>query len=105
MKRFVAAEVKLYEKLDCRAQGEDWNKTVEALKRMEVGLSKSYRDQVKKVVTQTKISLDWMRNSLFRVNLAYLREMIFTSQRGLPLVNPMDENGGGARGAAAKARR
>ncbi len=72
MKRFVAAEVKLYEKFDCRAQGEDWNKTVEALKRMEVGLSKSYRDQVKKVVTQTKISLDWMRNES-KNTAAYIR--------------------------------
>ncbi len=57
-KRFVAAEVKLWAKVDW-SESSDWKKTLD---RIEAGLPKSYKDQIKMVMTQAKISLDWIES-------------------------------------------
>jgi hypothetical protein len=73
LRRFAAAEKKLYAKF-----GHSWTTTDDgqslgaALTRMRDGLPQSYRDQIARIVSQTKISLDWMRNESKDI-AAYIR--------------------------------
>jgi hypothetical protein len=70
LSRFAAAEKELYAKFGAKnfgaknfgAKDDDWKTIQEALQRMLAGLPKSYKDQIKVIVQQSRISLKWMRN-------------------------------------------
>jgi hypothetical protein len=78
----------------------DSEKLFEALKRMEAGLPRSYKDQLKTLLTRVD-DLGWIRvhsdnvSDCFRVNPAYLRERIRTGSGLDWRVEARDENGGG----------
>jgi hypothetical protein len=70
LKRFGAAEERLFAKFDGTPESD--KKLLEALQRMQAGLPKSYIDQIGRMVTQAKISLDWLRNESNDI-AAYIR--------------------------------